>query len=427
MSLKELNKKYLGEATEVAQSKEDTAELSAKHTGIVNKLKTIRAEFLTETKKYGKEYSVQQAEKEADLAAKALVTKADEVMYSGNVGFGAEIVNDEITIANALDLTSGTQKFAFLDALSQGRRTMAEISNAKNAKLPILGEPGFMRGRNTYTTGPYPVINPNQQQRIPTGEVDITQNSLHYVTAIDYELQCLSVANILTKLQTNTGFFLNKSLASIIINADNDTNATGNINSDDQLATAGLLDGALDHRFIFDGGLRDVTLNDPNARESLGTLTVDDFTDLLKKVDGSTLPQDVIALMDVKTYYEFTKVVRDLQQDNDLSKGIITDGALGNYNGVDIFATQYIPESKAANGKVDTLPANVGNNDSGSIILVKRNAVQHGFACELETAIHRNSLEQGYVFEAATMFGFGVVTNKAGQGNYVVTGFGVTR
>lgn len=419
--LDNLNKKYLSKEENSAV---ETVESTTEHTGVVADLQGIKAAFLVKSKKYSEEVAVKEAAGQAEKASEMLRTKADEVMYSGNTGFGEEIVNDEITISNALDLTSDTKKFAFLDAFAPGRRTVAEISNAKNGKLPILGEPGFMRGRNTYTTGAYPVINPVSSQRVPTDKVDITQEALHYVTAIDYELQCLSVVNMLQKLTRDTGFFLRKTIGSVVINADDNAAATGNVNSDDQLATAGLTDGALDHRFIFDGGLRDVTLNNANASEALGTFSVNDFTDLMSNMDSSVVPQEMVAIMDNGSYYKMLQEVQALQQDNPLSKQVITEGAIANFNGVDIFISPYVPVAKASNGKVDT--ATPANNDAGSIILVKRNAVQHGFACELETAIHRNSLEQGYVFEAATMFGFGVVTNKAGQGNYVYTGYGVT-
>jgi hypothetical protein len=53
-----------------------------------------------------------------------------------------------------------------------------------------------------------------------------------------------------------------KDIEDIVLNADSTATSTGNINSDDQLATTTFsVDTTLDRRYIFDNGLRKQPIN----------------------------------------------------------------------------------------------------------------------------------------------------------------------
>lgn len=383
-------------------------------------LANVKKDFLTDVKKVNKADAEQLIEKELKQV-EVEWQKANEVMHSTNTGFGEELIPASVTIKSVMDVISENKKFAFLDALRPWLHPTEELS--LSTIVPIIGEPWFARKANKWTTGAYAPATPSANQRYATDKINIAQQPLYFGVGIEHELWCYSVLDLIAKLNKDVAFVYGQTIADAILNADSNPWATGNINSDDQLATTWLSDGALDRRFIYDGSLRDVGLGTVWANASIGTLTFDDFVGLMALMDASTMPSDMIAIMDNGTYYKLMTLDEFKDKAQNGVSSVITTGAITNIAWVDIFVTEYMRKADT-DGKINTLVTT--GNVTGTIQLVRRNAVQHGFGCQIQTVVQRGSLEQGRMFEAMGDFGFAVVSNKVWRGNYTVTGYNVT-
>jgi hypothetical protein len=214
----------------------------------------------------------------------------------------------------------------------------------------------------------------------------------------------------------NEGIMLN--IATSIINGDSST-STSNINCFGVAPATALPRGVKNAVITRDNGLRKVLVSGSAGvtKISVGTNAgADDFFDALKLMSFGGIPSDFVAIMNTQTYYTYMKN-EDFKDAARNGKGsTISTGAMTNIAGIDLFVTDLLLLTDA-NGRVDaTTPA---NNTKGSIIIIKKNVIQHGFFGQVRFDT-KEDIQKGYLVEAVADFGFENISTLNGQTNGVL-------
>jgi len=365
-----------------------------------------KKQFLTDVKGW----DTDAVESKIEMELKELQTKADEIMYSQNTGAGEELVPQEVTIDTVVDVID--RKTTFISELAPGRQDTAMLS--ARTDVPIVGQRGRFKQNSEWTTGDY--IEAEPSRKMATDRVTIPQVSFEYSVGVSEYLDTYSVSDILNLINNKIAAEAAYDVEDMVLNADNNPAATGNINSDDQAASAGLADGTLDNKFAFGSSIRLSALNGVSGTDFVdiaGTLDIQDIYNALGNFRYDVTPDELVMVMDRATYY---KAFASLPEYKDLSvNGVIStvsEGTLFNFQGIPTYISGNLRTTNAA-GKIDTLaPA---NNTQGGIHILKKNVMQHGFGKELETELTRFSIRKGWVFEAVMHFGQQDINKRAGE------------
>jgi len=129
--------------------------------------------------------------------------------------------------------------------------------------------------------------------------------------------------------------------------------------------------------------------------------------------------------MDHKTNAEFMK--KDDFKDamtwaNTGNTNTSQTGVFNTVGGMPIVVSKYMRQTEA-DGKVSG--ATPANNTKGTVMLVKRNIIQHGFLGGMDMMTHK-ILGRGYVLQAAISFGFANINKSALSPTRVVAGINAT-
>jgi len=341
-------------------------------------------------------------------------------LNSGSTGGGAELIPTTQGLQGLIDASG--RKDTFLGALSEG---FVGSNLQLVTEKPITGEVGNVRGAEEWDTSSSVYANGTPIRQADTARATIQQKPLIYTAGISDKLEQFSVIDVLARLQGEMSRQFLFNIEDIVLNADSTATSTGNINSDDQLATTTFADGALDRRYFFDNGLRKQPINGSAGVDylNIGAPSTDDIFTLAGYFRSDVDPMDRIIIMDNATYHAFMK----LSDFKDLSingrQSTITTGALTNIAGMDLFVTRNMRKTEA-DGKLSG--ATPSNNTKGQIVIAKRNVIQHGFGSALEYDIIRD-IERGVLFKARQYFGFDNINKKAGITEpSIVAGINVT-
>lgn len=328
---------------------------------------------------------------------------ANEAMQTTLTNFGIELVPLNVLSEKFVDMTvESTKLLSFLPS-SHG------TNMAKSEKVPILGDAPFMEGNSEWDGSSTALAVGNAKLR--TDEITLTQVPLIVSVPISKRLLNFSIIDIQNQVTAKLVVSASKTIESAIINADDVVTATGNVNSDDQLpaTTFAATGGVLDHRIVFDDGIRKLAIAGSKTHV-VGTLDRADFTSI-ENFLGDLFGEDSLWLTNRRTYNkaialsEFT----DASQRGQVST--LNGNAITNIDGADLYVTKHVPLTEA-DGKMSG--TTLANNVKGGLHLIHRPAVQYGWgqASEIDVVkIPGKGIQIVHTME----FAFTIVQLKAGE------------
>jgi len=324
---------------------------------------------------------------------------ANEVMHTGNTGYGAELIPTDVLMGELVDLIP---KYAtFLGQLPGFHGTDMPVS----AKVAVIGEAGFFYPNSEPTTG---ALGPVGQatHRLATGEVTITQGQFIAKIALSKRELNYSITDLEALIKRRLAESAARTIEALIINADAEPGATGNVNKDDGTPSA-----TTDYYMEQDHGLRELGINGSGTAVAGGTFDMGDLVGAMNILgDLAANPADLLWLFNRATYNEALLLDEFSKANERGAASVIAGNAISNIYGADLFIARDLPKTEA-DGKVSATPS---NNTKGQIVLFNKNSVQYGYGQPLEIDVEKVA-GKGVNIVATFEFGFTVAQKLAGQ------------
>ena len=190
-----------------------------------------------------------------------LEQKANEVMGTGNTGYGAEFVPTQILSKELKELVP-TLSTLLPQLPGNHGNNLPKILTVPVRGLSV-GDTLF-QGKTEWNTGyPYQTQDDHGISRVPTKTVTLTQKQFICEVQVSNEQLRYNAVDTEAYIKAEIAKGMAWTVDSLIINGDTETGATGNVNSDDQApaTTFAATGGAKDHRLIIDGGIRERAIN----------------------------------------------------------------------------------------------------------------------------------------------------------------------
>lgn len=330
--------------------------------------------------------------------------KANEVMHTGNTGFGEEFIPAEQFAQDIIDIMP--EQPGFLSALPGNHGTgLPKVYTSAAIGLSVADLE--FEGRSEWTTGTASdTESDHSQQKAATKSITLTQKGfILEVDIADDQLQYNAV---------NTEQYVKERIAraavqlaeKLIINGDSETGATGNVNLDDAAPAS------TKYYLKIDGGLRERAINS-SYNVNVGTLTASDYSDILAVMGWYGIyPEDCLFLQHPSVTHKMRTIdeveTKDLRGDN----ATILKGWVGNIYGVDIINHIAVPLTEA-DGKVSTT---AGNNTLGQICAMYKPAVQYGWGRDFKLEVVRVA-GYGYRLVATMDFAFTIIDSEGSLAN----------
>ena len=372
---------------------------------LIQLLANARTKFLQNT------FNLSEADAQTQVNNEIVLLNANpsNTTVAGNAG---DTIPTAVTLASVIE-TAPIGRWSFINALSAGRQPLQSLTN----EYPIFGDIEAAGGSSEWTSGG---IHDGEEatESFGAGKVTIIPKGIYASYGISRELLQYSMVELVPIALKRLSEAMMLNIATSIINGDS-VNTTANINSFGVTPATAFPKGLKDARVMRDNGLRKGALAGAagTTRISIGTPNgADDIFDAMKLVSFGGMPDDYVILMDKRTYYTYMKNddFKDAAK-NGKSSTIVT-GAITNIAGSDLFVTDLVPLTDA-NGVVNaTTPA---NNTKGSIIITKKNSIQHGFFGNVQFDT-QYSLQKGVLVEAVADFGFENISTTAGRNETVL-------
>lgn len=332
-------------------------------------------------------------------------------MGTGKTAEGAELVPDEVFAKETLDIVP--EYGTFLGDLP-GNHSKGGARLPKVATVSLLGDAGFFEGATEKTTGAFSV---SAGGTVATGVVTITQAKFTMKIDVTDELDTYSQypENLKTALQKRVSASMARTIEALIINADNTTAGTGNVNSDDAAPAA------TSYYLKQTDGIRKLAIDESTAFNA-GVLDITDFTSIMALVgDIAADPAECMWLFNRATHLK----ALGLSDFADASKrgkdSTVSGNALTSVFGSDLYINKDVAKTEA-DGKISATPA---NNTKGQILYVWKPAIQFGFGKDLQIKFFDFGAD-GYQLHAWFHFGFGIYNQQAGGDVVVASGINIT-
>jgi hypothetical protein len=162
--------------------------------------------------------------KASEIKMAELETKANELVHTGNTGFGAELIPGAVQTTSFLDLAPRAN-----DMISMFKGYQGSNLN-KIEEVPIVGELG-LHEIETEQTDDTQVVVTTSTGKLPTAKVTINQKKVVFrVTVTDEEVRFASVVDVVALMQRKLADSFSRTLVSAFINGDTVTTANTNIN-----------------------------------------------------------------------------------------------------------------------------------------------------------------------------------------------------
>lgn len=341
-----------------------------------------------------------------------LETKANEVMHTGNVWAGAELVNAERLASDVLDMVPSYS--ALLPLLPGNHGSWL----AQKEILPIVWEIGLFRGNSEWTDAPGADADGTLSNKLGTDKVTIEQGQFYAEIAISKRELNYSIVDlykvVIEKLQKSAA----RTIDAFILNADNAE--TGNVNRDG-FDFGTLTDAQKDAYYYlqWDNGVRKLGI--ANGLD-LGALDEDDLLDLTEQL--GQYAEDEENLLFITSNKVRNKIRKFDSYKNASVNGIgstIEGRAVTQVWGIDMVTNRDNPALATSTGKVH----NTTGNTTGQIQLLWKPAVQYWFGQDMDFAV-RTIAGKGIILVVTFEFGFSIVSWKAGQDKTVATGYNIT-
>lgn len=284
--------------------------------------------------------------------------KANEIMHTGNTGYGAELVPGNVLSTDFIDLIPKvSQIMGFFQAGFQGKNL------AKKQDVVVLGELPLHTLKAEQTTGAFAIA--QGLGKLPTPKVTIEQKQRFFSVDISEYEQQFAITDVIALIKTKMAQSSANTMVSDVINGDIVLTANTNIN---------LIDGtpAGTESYTAANGLRKQAFTDSTATDG-GTLAFADYLTLIKKLGfNASSKQDLLFLHSLGA--EVAALGIDEFKNayiNGLLSSAIT-GKLPTFLGASVATDRYLQEANTA-GKIS---GTASNNTKGQIICAHKMAVQ---------------------------------------------------
>lgn len=374
----------------------------------ISELKGLISETM---KKEGAGETAYDFEKASEIKMAQLQHKANEVIHTGNTGFGAELIPGAVQTTDFLDLAP---KFSpMLSAL----RGYHGRNMDKTMEVPIVGEFDLHQKGTEFTGGSIVSQIAAARAKLPTDKVTITQEQLILDADLSqHERQFTNVVDALALIQQKLAASFARTMDSVIINGDKTLTANTNIN---------LIDGTPTgvESYLIGDGLRKAALAG-GALSSIdaGTLDFQDFLDLVKLMgENASAPEDVFWLFNRPTHVKALNIQEFKDASLNGRGSTVVNGAITNFLGSDAFISRYLGRANGT-GKVS---ATAGNNTKGQLMYVHRDAVQYGYSGEYQLELFR-APGIGWKVYGWAFAGFATNSGKAGTEPHITEAYNIT-
>lgn len=314
--------------------------------------------------------------------------KANEVMHTGNTGYGAEFVPSEVLASEIFDLVP---KRATLLPLLPGNHGSG-LPKTYKAPVKKLSQGDFeFEGKDEWTTGDK--ITSGDGDRQPTAVATLNQAS--FIAKVDISDEQLKYNAVNTEEYVRERILegMAYTVDAVIINGDSEAGATGNVNLDDAAPAS------TKYYLKIDGGIRERVING-SYNVNGGTLDSSDFLSMISGIgEYASAPEDCLILSNRSAYNKAMSLSEVLTHDKFGPEATIKKGVLGSVFGIPYLVHRAVPKTEA-DGKVSTTAA---NNTLGQILLVHAPSIQYGFGQDLKIEVVR---VPGYGYQLVATFDF---------------------
>lgn len=215
--------------------------------------------------------------------------KANEVMHTGNTGYGAEFVPDPTFVKGIIDILP--QYSALLPLLPGNHGSNLPKSVVKAARGLTVSDVLFKK-RTEWTTGRSSDAEAkHSQSKAGTMKVQLDQKG--FICEIDLSDDDIrySSDDLETYVKGEIARGMALTIDGVLINSDTASGATGNVNSDDQAAATTL--GADHYSLVMDGGIRKKAIAGSYTKNSVRWLILIIWT-LLRFLDDMPRIQRIV-------------------------------------------------------------------------------------------------------------------------------------
>lgn len=334
------------------------------------------------------------------LAALGLEKKANEVMGTGNTGYGAEFIPDEVFAKEILDIRPGRP--GFLPLL----RGFHGTGLPKVLTVPViglsLGDQEF-DGKTEWNTGTASQTEDDHTvSKAPTAQIQLTQKGFIAEVNISDEQLAYNAVNTEEYVKTRLRDGVQLTVEKLILNGDVVTAGTGNVNSDDGAPAASK------YYLKADGAVKKALAGSYDV--NVGTLDFDDYASLMGKMgEYASSPEDVLFLQPIQVTLKALQIASFLTVQNSGDRATIQSGLRPTPFGSDMFTTRTLGLAEA-DGKQSVTGS---NNTLGRIIAMHKGAAQFGFGQDVKLEVVR---VPGYGWRIVCSFDLGLNFVDAGTG-----------
>lgn len=353
--------------------------------------------------------SQEEAQAKVDNEMKLLNANPSNTGVAGNAG---DTLPTAVQLSTIIE-TAPVGRWSFINALAAGRQPLQSLNN----EYPILGDIDAAGGTTEWTTWGFHDWK-EATESFNAGKITIVNKGIYASYGISRELAMYSMADLVPIALKRLSESMMLHIATSILNGDTTTGTT-NINCNGVAPATAFPRGLKDARVLRNNGLRKLTLAwaEGTTKISIGTPAgSDDIFDAMKVISFGGQPSDYVMIMDNKTYFTYMKDDDFKDYSKNGKSSTISTGALTNIAGIDLFVTDLMPLTTAT-GVVDaSTPA---NNVKGSIVILKRNTIQHGFFGNIEYDT-KHDIQKGYLVESVADFGFENIATKGSRNEAVL-------
>lgn len=303
-------------------------------------------------------------------------TNANEVMSTGQTGFGKEFVEEVVLVKELIERlqTSG-------NLLS--RATIRHMT-AKKMSFPVRGGKLRMVSVSENSTLPEVKNAKGQMKKAVTASISMEAKTFAITIYISDELLEDSVINMANYIMTEIATAYETTIHEIIINGDTATGENKNINIIDGNTNA-LPDGDNTDILKFDGG-RKLAITKGAVVDAGANLVIEHIRAARATMGVKGLnPKDLVLVPDIETYFKLMNLteVETIEKFGDAAT--VKNGVLTALDGITIEMREEMVKANAA-GKISKTAS---NNAKGQMLLVHTPSLNVGIRRGLTTETSR--------------------------------------
>lgn len=331
-------------------------------------------DFAEVLKNSGEQLSVGQL---LDMPAREfLKTNANEVMSTGQTGFGKEFVEEVVLSTELIDRLRNSSSLL--------AKAVIRSMTARKQDFPVRGAKVRMVSTTENTTLPAGGGVAAQTKKAPTAKITLEAATLVITIYYSDELLEDSVIAMAEYVMGEITDAYETSIHQIIINGDVDTGANTNINIIDG-NTSALPDGNNTDLLKFDGA-RKVAIGKSATVDAGGNLALENIRSARAAMGLKGLnPADLVMVPDQQTYFDMLNLTEAETIEKFGDAATVKNGVLTAIDGIEIINREELLKATAT-GEIS---ATAGNNTKGQIVLIHAPSLNVGIRRGLTTEVSR--------------------------------------